>query len=308
VAESRSGIVRNAQGLNPDTLHDTAKGALALITAAQKRVRLIARIFAETGVKDLFLGVHALLRSGYSRRGQDLRQPDLQARQRSGRTMRAGQLPAALTPWPCMWASARPASEHDMMVAQQRLELMNNVMQMPGVGQMVTLTDGNVHNALSAWERAAGTKDAGPLLDRPEARQAKPRRSSTRSSQNPEMAKAQAAATAAAGAGPGRRTAGPREGAVRRAACRRRSIRTTLKASAVQGQRDHELKMAQLQAETSLKRWQVEQELELKRESLAAELAMKREVALLQARSSHEVGMAKVEASVQQPEPGGEPG
>jgi hypothetical protein len=38
-------------GLNPDTLHDTAKGALALITAAQKRVRLIARIFAETGIK-----------------------------------------------------------------------------------------------------------------------------------------------------------------------------------------------------------------------------------------------------------------
>jgi hypothetical protein len=29
----RTGIVRNAQGLNPDTLHDTAKGAMALMTA-----------------------------------------------------------------------------------------------------------------------------------------------------------------------------------------------------------------------------------------------------------------------------------
>lgn len=66
VAESRTGVVRNAQGLNPDTLHDTAKGAMALMSAAQKRVRLIARIFAETGIKDLFLGVHATIRENAS--------------------------------------------------------------------------------------------------------------------------------------------------------------------------------------------------------------------------------------------------
>jgi hypothetical protein len=63
VAEQRTGIVRNAQGLNPDTLHDTASGAQALMGAAQKRVRMIARVFAETGVKDMFLGVHAMLRT-----------------------------------------------------------------------------------------------------------------------------------------------------------------------------------------------------------------------------------------------------
>jgi hypothetical protein len=61
-AEKRSGVVRNAQGLNPDTLHDTAKGAMALMAAAQKRIRMIARTFAETGIKDLFMGVHDLLR------------------------------------------------------------------------------------------------------------------------------------------------------------------------------------------------------------------------------------------------------
>lgn len=66
VAEGRSGVVRNAQGLNPDTLHDTAKGAMALMNAAAKRVRLIARIFAETGIKDLFLGVHATIRENAS--------------------------------------------------------------------------------------------------------------------------------------------------------------------------------------------------------------------------------------------------
>jgi hypothetical protein len=62
VAEQRAGIVRSAQGLNPDTLHDTAKGAQVQVSAAQKRTRMIARIFAETGVKDFILGVHAMLR------------------------------------------------------------------------------------------------------------------------------------------------------------------------------------------------------------------------------------------------------
>jgi hypothetical protein len=61
-SEQRTGIVRNAQGLAPDTLHDTATGAIALMAAAQKRIRLIARIIAETGLKALFLGVHAELR------------------------------------------------------------------------------------------------------------------------------------------------------------------------------------------------------------------------------------------------------
>lgn len=61
-AEQRTGIVRNAQGLNSDALHETASGAASLMAAAQKRVRMIARVFAETGIRDLYLGVHALIR------------------------------------------------------------------------------------------------------------------------------------------------------------------------------------------------------------------------------------------------------
>jgi hypothetical protein len=61
-SEQRTGIVRNAQGLNPDTLHETAHGVLALLQASTKRLRLIAQLFAETGLKDFYLIVHALLR------------------------------------------------------------------------------------------------------------------------------------------------------------------------------------------------------------------------------------------------------
>ena len=62
VAEGRTGVVRNAQGLNPDTLHDTAQGAMMLLSAAQKRTRMIARVLAETLVKPLFLGLHSVIR------------------------------------------------------------------------------------------------------------------------------------------------------------------------------------------------------------------------------------------------------
>ena len=61
--EQSTGVVRAAQGLNPDSLHDTKGGMQIQNNAAQKRVRMMARLFAETGVKDLFLGVHDMLRS-----------------------------------------------------------------------------------------------------------------------------------------------------------------------------------------------------------------------------------------------------
>lgn len=61
-AEQRTGVVRNAQGLNPETLHDTARGAMALMQAAQRRTRMIARRIAEQ-LKPLYLGIHAELQS-----------------------------------------------------------------------------------------------------------------------------------------------------------------------------------------------------------------------------------------------------
>ena len=61
--EQSTGVIRAAQGLNPDSLHETKGGMQIQNNAAQKRVRMMARLFAEGGVKDLFLGVHDMLRS-----------------------------------------------------------------------------------------------------------------------------------------------------------------------------------------------------------------------------------------------------
>lgn len=58
VLESRSGVSKMAQGIDADVLRGgatgTATGVAALQSAAQQRVELIARVFAETGVRRAF--------------------------------------------------------------------------------------------------------------------------------------------------------------------------------------------------------------------------------------------------------------
>tara|TARA_B100000029_G_scaffold511008_1_gene603893 strand:- start:128 stop:2059 length:1932 start_codon:yes stop_codon:yes gene_type:complete len=63
VREARSGVNKNTQGVNPDALtsHTTATAVNAVMTNAQSRVELIARQFAETGVKELMLRIYELL-------------------------------------------------------------------------------------------------------------------------------------------------------------------------------------------------------------------------------------------------------
>ena len=63
VRESRAGVSKLSQGLNESALtsHTTATAVNAVMGAAQSRVELIARNFAETGVKDLMIRIYELL-------------------------------------------------------------------------------------------------------------------------------------------------------------------------------------------------------------------------------------------------------
>lgn len=67
VREERTGVGRNTTGLNPDILKDANTGVMnSALERAQGRVELIARVFAETGVKSLFRHLHELLRKNQS--------------------------------------------------------------------------------------------------------------------------------------------------------------------------------------------------------------------------------------------------
>ena len=61
VKETRTGVTRQSQGLDANTLNNsTATGQNQILTQSQMRMELIARIFAETGVKDLALKMFEL--------------------------------------------------------------------------------------------------------------------------------------------------------------------------------------------------------------------------------------------------------
>lgn len=62
VQEKRTGVNAQSQGLDPNILQNTTATAVAMMqNAAAGKVEMIARIFAETGVKDLFQKVLQLL-------------------------------------------------------------------------------------------------------------------------------------------------------------------------------------------------------------------------------------------------------
>lgn len=75
VRENRTGVTRYNQGADANSLNKTAHGISQIMSASQQRIELIARIFAETGVKALFkLILHCL--STYSDKAMTIRLRD----------------------------------------------------------------------------------------------------------------------------------------------------------------------------------------------------------------------------------------
>jgi hypothetical protein len=65
--EWRTGVNRQSQGLDANALQNTsATAAVQVYNAAQARMKLIARIFAETAIRDLFSLLHAVIRKNGS--------------------------------------------------------------------------------------------------------------------------------------------------------------------------------------------------------------------------------------------------
>lgn len=63
VREMRSGVTRTGQGVDANALQNQSATAVnQVFTVAQAKMKLIARIFAETGVRDMFWLLHATIR------------------------------------------------------------------------------------------------------------------------------------------------------------------------------------------------------------------------------------------------------
>jgi hypothetical protein len=61
--EWRTGVTRQGQGIDANALQNQSATAVnQAFTAAQAKMKLIARIFAETGIRDLFALLHGCIR------------------------------------------------------------------------------------------------------------------------------------------------------------------------------------------------------------------------------------------------------
>jgi hypothetical protein len=61
IKEERSGVTKYNQGMDTDSLNKTATGINTILSQSQMRLELIARVFAETGVKDIFKKIFELV-------------------------------------------------------------------------------------------------------------------------------------------------------------------------------------------------------------------------------------------------------
>ena len=67
--EWRTGVTRQGQGLDPNALQNIGERAvLDAQNAARAKMKLIARIFAETGIREMFWLLHATIRQNASPR------------------------------------------------------------------------------------------------------------------------------------------------------------------------------------------------------------------------------------------------
>jgi hypothetical protein len=143
--ESRTGVTAYNQGLDANSLNKTASGINQIMTASQQRLELVARTFAETGVKDLFKLVHRLVRTTYTK-------PDI-VRLRN------------------TWVDVDPrawANRKDLTISvglgagnrDQQLMHLTSILQMQKEALAVGITSPDkIYNALSKLTQNAGFKD-----------------------------------------------------------------------------------------------------------------------------------------------------
>ena len=157
VRESRSGVNKNTQGINADALtsHTTATAVNAVMTNAQSRVEMIARQFAETGVKELMWCIYELL---------------LKYQDKERVVMLRNE-----------WVPVRPDSWSDKMDCTVSVALGNGSkdQQMAHLSQMIQfagqamqgglpiVTPQNMYNLGSALVKAMGYQNVGDFLTPP---------------------------------------------------------------------------------------------------------------------------------------------
>ncbi len=158
--ENRTGVTKYNQGLDSNSLNKTMGGITQIMGAAQQRIELLARVCAETGVKDAFLLAHELLQKHSSKAltmKLENKYIDVDPRQWRTRT--------------------------DMTVAvglgtgnkDQQLQHLATIMQVQERGLQIGITDPKkIYAAAKRLAENAGFKDGDEFFMEPQPQQPKP--------------------------------------------------------------------------------------------------------------------------------------
>ncbi len=240
VRENRTGVTRYNQGIDADALNKTATGITQIMSAAQQRLELIARVFAETGVKDLF---RQILRCVLTH--QDFA--------RAIRLRNDEWVPIDPREWKTEFDMSVTVGlgtgNRDQMLAhlQAVLGIQVRAIEMQGgvSGPLVTLR--NVHETLTRIAENAGLKPASLYFEDPRS-------------------------PAAGGAAPAR----PDPVAAKAEADRQRA-EADMALRAEKQRADLDLAMRKLQQDLLIARERIAADMQIARERLAAETAVKRD-------------------------------
>lgn len=153
VRENRTGVTKYNQGLDANSLNKTATGISQIMNAAQARIELIARVFAETGVKRLFSLVHSLTQKHATK-------PEIMR-------LRNEWIPVDPRQW---------KKRQDMTISvglgtgnkEQMLAHLQNIIALQG--QLMPLglaTPKNIHHAAQKMTQNAGFRDADAFWTEP---------------------------------------------------------------------------------------------------------------------------------------------
>jgi hypothetical protein len=151
VREWRTGVTKQGTGLDANALNNqSATAANQLHNAAKARLRLVARIFAETGIKDLFWLLHGTIRKNASQADTvELSNKWVTVDPRQWKTRK--DLTATV--------GLGTGSKAEQMVAVQTVAAYQEKLMLGGLTNMVSPT--NLWNTAKDLTKLAGKKDPG---------------------------------------------------------------------------------------------------------------------------------------------------
>lgn len=264
--EWRTGVTRQGQGIDANALQNqTATAANQLYNAAQARMRLIARIFAETGIKDMFQLLHATIRKeGTQPQTVRLKNKWVQVDPRNWKTRDDMTINVGLG----SGGKTERLGQVNVMF-QRQAELV-------AAGKSNIVSDKNIYNSAKELVKLIDLKTVEPYFTDPESEEGMRASQAMAQRPDPSMMEAQ---------GKLQIEQAKAQGNLQIEQAKTQSV---MQMDQAKLQSTVQIEAAKLEQEAAIKREQMVAEFSLRREQMTAEFALRREEMLIEAELKRE--------------------